>query len=119
VVVLALATSGVVGDESRKDYSHAAFIAVTSPLFRFTIRDLLWLMVVVALALSWWIDRSSLASAKNEAIVDARSLTWFLDPAIAGNSHFAPLKRMLSRKYPHETAPQSGQPTNVALPQPK
>jgi len=25
-------------------------------MFHFTIRDLLWLMVVVALAVSWWID---------------------------------------------------------------
>ena len=25
-------------------------------MFRFTIRDLLWLTVVVALAISWWID---------------------------------------------------------------
>jgi len=27
-------------------------------MFRFTIRDVLWLMVVVALALGWWLDRS-------------------------------------------------------------
>ena len=25
-------------------------------MFRFTIRDVLWLMVVVGLAVSWWID---------------------------------------------------------------
>jgi hypothetical protein len=25
-------------------------------MFRFTIRDLLWLMVVVALSVSWWSD---------------------------------------------------------------
>lgn len=29
-------------------------------MFRFTIRDLLWLMVVVALALGWWVDHRSL-----------------------------------------------------------
>ena len=28
---------------------------------RFTIRDLLWLTVVVALGVAWWIDRSRLA----------------------------------------------------------
>ncbi len=27
-------------------------------MFRFTIRDLLWLMVVVALAAGWWAERS-------------------------------------------------------------
>ena len=28
--------------------------------FRFTIRDLLWLTLVVALVLGWWIDRRNL-----------------------------------------------------------
>ena len=26
-------------------------------MFRFTIRDLLWLMVVVGLSVGWWVDR--------------------------------------------------------------
>ena len=30
-------------------------------MFRFTIRDVLWLTVVVALAVCWWIDRSRLS----------------------------------------------------------
>jgi hypothetical protein len=30
-------------------------------MFRFSIRDLLWLMVVVALGAAWWIDRRQLA----------------------------------------------------------
>jgi hypothetical protein len=29
-------------------------------MFRFTIRDLLWLTVVVALLAAWWLDRNSL-----------------------------------------------------------
>jgi len=29
---------------------------------RFTIRDLLWLTVVVALGVAWWVDRSRLAA---------------------------------------------------------
>jgi hypothetical protein len=36
-------------------------------MFRFTIRDLLWLTVVVALALGWWVDRSRLAEVANLA----------------------------------------------------
>jgi len=28
--------------------------------FRFTIRDLLWLTLVVAMAVGWWIDRTKL-----------------------------------------------------------
>jgi hypothetical protein len=31
--------------------------------FRFTIRDLLWLTVVVALAVAWWIDHHRLTEA--------------------------------------------------------
>jgi len=30
-------------------------------MLRFTIRDVLWLMVVAGLAIGWWIDRRSLA----------------------------------------------------------
>lgn len=30
-------------------------------MFRFTIRDVLWLTVVVAFGLGWWLDRSHLA----------------------------------------------------------
>jgi len=30
-------------------------------MFHFTIRDVLWLMVVVTLAVAWWIDRSALS----------------------------------------------------------
>ena len=31
-------------------------------MFRFTIRDVLWLTVVVALAVAWWVDHRSHAS---------------------------------------------------------
>ena len=34
---------------------------------RFTIRDLLWLTVVVALGVGWWIQRDALEKAKYEA----------------------------------------------------
>jgi hypothetical protein len=33
-----------------------------STMFKFTIRDLFWLILVVAMALGWWVDRGSLAS---------------------------------------------------------
>jgi len=31
------------------------------PMFKFTIRDLLWLTVVAALWMAWWVDHNSLA----------------------------------------------------------
>jgi len=30
-------------------------------MFRFTIRDVLWLMVVIALSVGWWLDHRALA----------------------------------------------------------
>ncbi|HZL87532.1 MAG TPA: hypothetical protein VFB96_04075 [Pirellulaceae bacterium] len=32
-------------------------------MFKFTIRDLLWLLLVVAIMTAWWIDRSNLIAA--------------------------------------------------------
>jgi hypothetical protein len=36
-------------------------------MFRFTIRDLLWLTVVVALAMGWWVEHRFLLSRLKEA----------------------------------------------------
>lgn len=55
-------------------------------MFRFTIRDVLWLTVVVSLAVGWWIDHSR-AAARHSAVMsrvdrirtvlnDARSAYW-------------------------------------------
>src|SRR5438874_11891681 len=33
-------------------------------MFRFTIRDVLWLMVVVSLIAGWWVDRSAAIKAR-------------------------------------------------------
>ena len=46
---------------------------------RFTIRDLLWFSVVVALGVGWWVDRSQVASAKRALENDARSMSQFFD----------------------------------------
>jgi hypothetical protein len=35
-------------------------------MFRFSIRDVLWLTVMVALVMAWWVDRSRLASRAKE-----------------------------------------------------
>src|SRR5687768_8780765 len=42
-------------------------------MFRFTIRDVLWLMVVVGILVAWWIDHSELksnAARRNEWITE-------------------------------------------------
>ena len=35
-------------------------------MFRFTIRDVLWLMVVVALAMGWWLENRHLRASNAE-----------------------------------------------------
>jgi len=41
-------------------------------MFRFTIRDVLWLTVVVAVCCAWWLNRSRLITARQSA-VDAQA----------------------------------------------
>ncbi|HUE74975.1 MAG TPA: hypothetical protein VMP01_29175 [Pirellulaceae bacterium] len=41
---------------------------------RFTIRDLLWLTVVVALGVAWWLDRSKVADDRQELQSSEREL---------------------------------------------
>jgi hypothetical protein len=53
-------------------------------MFRFTIRDVLWLTVVVALAVGWWIDRTRQAASADrlavlEAVIGAERLTVTFD----------------------------------------
>jgi hypothetical protein len=46
---------------------------------RFTIRDLLWLTVVVGLGVAWWVDRSRLA----REVERLHSHTLTLEPGIS------------------------------------
>jgi len=41
-------------------------------MFRFTIRDLLWLMVVVGLACGWWLDRRDLKTTMSKLKSDGQ-----------------------------------------------
>jgi hypothetical protein len=53
-------------------------------MFKFTIRDLLWLTVVVALGVGWWIDHrwpSKLREENEEMRKQLSSLTALLDKA--------------------------------------
>jgi hypothetical protein len=51
-------------------------------MFRFTIRDVLWLMVVVGCCIAWWVDRSRLAEsvATYEKSIDATKLYDEINP---------------------------------------
>ena len=86
-------------------------------MLRFTIRELALVTIIVAMGLAWWLDRASLAVARAEAVEDATSLTQFFDPALATNPHLAPLRLMLSRKYPQK-APEPAGPGTSSFPSP-
>jgi hypothetical protein len=54
------------------------------PMFRFTIRDVLWLTVLVGLALGWWIDH---ANSRHKAVErDSEWFECFLNALSKGNS---------------------------------
>jgi len=42
-------------------------------MFRFTIRDVLWLMVVVGLAIGWWVDNRRKSTAYNSLAAERRA----------------------------------------------
>ena len=43
-------------------------------MFRFTIRDVLWLTVLAAVLVTWWIDRSRLVELRDRSEEAARQL---------------------------------------------
>jgi hypothetical protein len=47
-------------------------------IFRFTIRDVLWLTVVVATGVGWWVERRSERAALSSANARADELEWKL-----------------------------------------
>lgn len=61
-------------------------------MFRFTIRDVLWLMVVVGLAVGWWRDRQT-AKSIHRFWADHVSREHYLNP----NDY----KRLLERDDPY------------------
>jgi len=82
---------------------------------KFSIRELLLVTVIVALAVGWWVDRSRLVSGKSAIERDAHDLGRFSDPFGGG----LPGDRVkeLQRKYfpvegklPTSQAPAPDQP---------
>ncbi len=53
-------------------------------MFRFTIRDVLWLTALAALAVGWWIDRSVLQWRHEQLVTSTARLCERLDKADPG-----------------------------------
>ena len=82
---------------------------------KFSIRDLLFVTVIVALAAGWWVDRSQVASAKREFENDARSMSRFLDPNRSPYADDADRMKEYFQKYrglPASSAPAPNPPKN-------
>jgi len=43
-------------------------------MFRFTIRDLLWLMVVVALSIGWWMEYRKFTPSEKDSMKELRTI---------------------------------------------
>jgi hypothetical protein len=64
-------------------------------MFRFTIRDVLWLTIVVALAVSWWVDNGRIEKAVTKLESDRRDLQAdFQDRITILNTPRKPLRRI-------------------------
>ena len=55
---------------------------------RFTIRDLLWLTVVVALGVAWWLDRSAIEESRARATIRAAKLEDALRDSLGWNKGY-------------------------------
>ena len=72
------------------------------PMFRFTIRDLLWLMVVVGMAVGWWLDKQHWADSKKVAVNDARNLLQVIADPFADPLSEQHHERLLKTYFPAE-----------------
>ena len=80
---------------------------------KFSIRDLLLVTVIVALAVGWWVDRSRVASAKREFENDARSMSRFFDANRSPYAGDAERMKEYFQKYhglPNSSAPAPNPP---------
>lgn len=107
------------GAPARIDIWSPHRVAYNPSMFRFTIRELVLVTIVVAMGLSWWLDRASLAAAKAEAVEDARCLTQFFDVRLVTEPKLEPVRTMYSRKYPQKVEPLANVTSSAPLSQPR
>lgn len=66
-------------------------------MFRFTIRELLLLTVIVALVVAWWLDRSAVDASRNQATIRANEAMKEAKSCLALSEA---LRRQLQNKNP-------------------
>jgi len=84
-------------------------------MFRFTIRDVLWFTIVVALTLSWWIDNRRIEKTVSKLETDRRDLqAEFDDKLWIVNEMQIKAKKELERATRLSSAPTSPSPLSPA-----
>jgi hypothetical protein len=84
-------------------------------MFRFTIRDVLWFTIVVALTLSWWIDNRRIEKTVGKLETDRRDLqAEFDDKLWIVNEMQIKAKKELERATRLSGAPTSPSPLSPA-----
>jgi hypothetical protein len=76
---------------------------------QFTIRDLLWLMVVAAMAVAWWIDKARTQATLATYQAEMQELE-------ATATRLSEERQMLSRQLWDATQPNATQPRGSVLP---
>jgi len=74
-------------------------------MFRFTIRDVLWLTVVVALAVGWGLDRAQFRREQLNARRAELSARMEAERAMANAEHARAMERAAAAKLQSTTAP--------------
>ena len=72
---------------------------------RFSIRDLLWLTIVVAMGLGWWLDHRQLQNQCEDLKLDVQRLGTFATPQGPINSFSTPQ----FRRHPQNSIPRGNQ----------
>src|SRR5688500_6625080 len=86
---------------------------IVVPSMKFTIRDLLLLTVIVALAVGWWIDRNLLLAASQRLQQQSVAALRERDCAVADQRHACRMCELLRKRQALET------PSHPSAPAPK
>ena len=87
-------------------------------MFKLTLRDLLWLVLVVAMGCAWWVDRSRVVSDRARVVTELddlsdryKKLDKRYDEVIASQNHSSP-GFLLGRGYSTSTSATFTQPND-------
>jgi len=91
-------------------------------MFRFTIRDVLWLMVVVGMGCAWWLDRGALNRERHQLRLDRAGMQHLLakseNHVMMVQTMLKSAKKELAERRANASAKREGLPTATTAPLP-